>query len=84
MSQLIHFFVVDFHRALVYNNNIKTREREEVITVKKNRNKLSFRRKMEKFFDNYVTLDNIGELIASILCLFGMIALLSFVPALFH
>lgn len=52
--------------------------------MKKNRNKLSLRRKMEKFFDNYVTLDNIGELIASILCLFGMIALLSFVPALFH
>ena len=52
--------------------------------MKKNRNKLSFRRKAEKFFDDYVTLDNIGELIASILCLFGMIALLSFVPALFH
>lgn len=52
--------------------------------MKKNRNKLSFRRKMEKFFDNYVTLDNIGELIASIICLFGIIALLSFVPALFH
>lgn len=82
MSQLIRFFVVDFRRALVYNNNIKTRE--EVITMKKNRNKLSFRRKMEKFFDNYVTLDNIGELIASIICLFGIIALLSFVPALFH
>lgn len=82
MSQLIQFFVVDFHRALMYNSSIKTRE--EVVTVKKNRNKLSFRRKIEKFFDNYVTLDNIGELIASILCLFGMIALLSFVPALFH
>ena len=52
--------------------------------MKKNRSKLSFRRKVEKFFDDYVTLDNIGELIASILCLFGMIALLSFVPALFH
>lgn len=52
--------------------------------MRKNRNKLSFRRKMEKFFDNYVTLDNIGELIACILCLFGMIAFLSFVPALFH
>ena len=82
MSQLIQFFVVDFRRALMYNNNIKTRE--EVATMKKNRNKLSFRRKVEKFFDNYVTLDNIGELIASILCLFGMIAFLSFVPALFH
>lgn len=82
MSQLIRFFVVDFHRALVYNNNIKTRE--EVVAMRKNRNKLSFRRKMEKFFDNYVTLDNIGELIACILCLFGMIVFLSFVPALFH
>lgn len=82
MSQLIRFFVVDFRRALMYNNNIKTRE--EVIAMRKNRNKLSFRRKMEKFFDNYVTLDNIGELIACIICLFGMIAILSFVPALFH
>lgn len=82
MSQLIQFLVVDFRCALVYNNNIKTRE--EVITMKKSRNKLSFRRKMEKFFDNYVTLDNIGELIACIICLFGMIAFLSFVPALFH
>lgn len=82
MSQLIQIFVVDFHRALMYNDTIKARE--EVIAVKKNRNKLSFRRKVEKFFDDYVTLDNIGELIASILCLFGMIALLSFVPALFH